>query len=219
MAAGQASVGREFSGEIGWFETVMYWPLTHQIAPSEMAVECQECHTTDGRLDFAALGFPQERVDVLTSFPPVAPEPVVEELMVEEAVVEEPVVEETVAEEPIVADHADTAAEEEAPASNNTLAIVAVVIVVVVGGGDCSVVWVLAGADGDAVAGVLLGADGDVVVVTATAGGKASSTTVLRKSGEIRYQAIAPPTTPTTRKTAFRAFDMTTSWRVAANER
>ena len=131
MAAGQASVGREFSGEIGWFETVMYWPLTHQIAPSEMAVECQECHTTEGRLDFAALGFPQERVDVLTTFPPVAPEPVVEEPVVEEAVVEEPV-----AEEPVVEDHAETPAEEEAtPRSNNTLAFVAVVIVVVVGGG------------------------------------------------------------------------------------
>ena len=28
----------------------MYWPITHMVAPKESALECQSCHSKDGRL-------------------------------------------------------------------------------------------------------------------------------------------------------------------------
>ena len=68
IAGGQASVGREFSGEYGFVETVMYWPLTHQVSPAERALTCVSCHSPDGVLDFAALGYSEERAAVLTTF-------------------------------------------------------------------------------------------------------------------------------------------------------
>ncbi|MCP4453620.1 MAG: tetrathionate reductase family octaheme c-type cytochrome [Planctomycetes bacterium] len=70
IEAGQASVGREFSGEYGFVETIMYWPLTHQVSPADKALTCTDCHTADGALDFAALGYDEERVTELSSFPP-----------------------------------------------------------------------------------------------------------------------------------------------------
>jgi len=68
IQGGQASVGREFSGEYGFVETVMYWPLTHQVAPAEEALSCVSCHSTDSVLDFAALGYSEERAQLLTTF-------------------------------------------------------------------------------------------------------------------------------------------------------
>jgi hypothetical protein len=79
IEGGQASVGRQFSGEYGFVQTVMYWPLTHQVSPAEKALTCESCHSTEGVLDFAALGYPEERVAVLTTFPPASAQPEVAE--------------------------------------------------------------------------------------------------------------------------------------------
>ena len=68
IAGGQASVGREFSGEYGFVQTAMYWPLTHQVSPAEDALSCVSCHSADGVLDFAALGYSEERATTLTTF-------------------------------------------------------------------------------------------------------------------------------------------------------
>ena len=68
IAQGQASVGRQFSGEYGFVETVMYWPLTHQVSPAENALSCFSCHSANGVLDFAALGYSEERATTLTTF-------------------------------------------------------------------------------------------------------------------------------------------------------
>jgi octaheme c-type cytochrome (tetrathionate reductase family) len=54
VAAGMEAVGLPFSGEVGFVETEMYWPITHMIAPKERAVGCTECHSRGGRL--AAIG-------------------------------------------------------------------------------------------------------------------------------------------------------------------
>jgi len=68
IEGGQASVGREFSGQYGWVETVMYWPLTHQVSPADQALTCAFCHTAQGGvLDFAALGYAEDRAAMLTS--------------------------------------------------------------------------------------------------------------------------------------------------------
>ncbi len=47
-AEGMAAAGRPFSGEVGFVETEMYWPITHMVAPKEDAVACSECHVRSG---------------------------------------------------------------------------------------------------------------------------------------------------------------------------
>ncbi len=50
LEAGMAAYGADYSGEYGWIETEMLWPLNHMIAPKEQAVSCESCHE-DGLLD------------------------------------------------------------------------------------------------------------------------------------------------------------------------
>jgi len=50
IAAGMAAAGVEYSGEYGFVDTHMYWPVTHMVAPAEQALDCAECHAKDGRL-------------------------------------------------------------------------------------------------------------------------------------------------------------------------
>ncbi len=57
---GAAAFGLPYSGDYGFARTAMYWPTTHMVAPKEDAVQCNECHTPDGkpgRLDWQALGY------------------------------------------------------------------------------------------------------------------------------------------------------------------
>ena len=71
IAAGMEYVGQDYSGQYDFVETVMYWPITHMVAPANQAVRCQECHTDEGgRLDFAALGYETSDIYRLTNFPP-----------------------------------------------------------------------------------------------------------------------------------------------------
>ncbi len=44
------AVGADYSGEYGFVETQMYWPLSHNIAPKEEALGCADCHSHNGRL-------------------------------------------------------------------------------------------------------------------------------------------------------------------------
>ena len=119
LASGMTYAGYEYSGEYGFVDTVFMWVQNHQVAPSANAVQCQECHTDSGRLDFAALGYSDEEVTKLTVFPPAAP------ATEEPAPAPEPV---TAPEQP-----AETApVEEAAPSGNNTLVIVIIVVVAVV---------------------------------------------------------------------------------------
>ena len=57
LALGAKGVGLKFSGDFGFTETVMYWPLSHMVLPKEKAVSCNECHGNGGRLDWKALGY------------------------------------------------------------------------------------------------------------------------------------------------------------------
>ena len=71
IIAGMEAAGADYSGEYDFVETVMYWPITHMVAPVEDTVRCQECHTDENsRLDFAALGYESSDVYRLTNFPP-----------------------------------------------------------------------------------------------------------------------------------------------------
>ncbi len=49
--------GYPYSGEYGWARTEMFWPITHMVAPASRALECAECHSENGRLDWEALGY------------------------------------------------------------------------------------------------------------------------------------------------------------------
>jgi hypothetical protein len=50
-AAGMKQSGFPVSGQYGFVETVMYWPVNHMVSPKEQAVGCAECHTREnGRL-------------------------------------------------------------------------------------------------------------------------------------------------------------------------
>jgi octaheme c-type cytochrome (tetrathionate reductase family) len=44
------SVGADYSGEYGFIETTMHWPLSHMVAPKEKALACDDCHSKNGRL-------------------------------------------------------------------------------------------------------------------------------------------------------------------------
>ncbi len=50
IGAGMEAAGAEFSGEHGFIDTHMYWPITHMVAPASDALDCAACHTPDGRL-------------------------------------------------------------------------------------------------------------------------------------------------------------------------
>jgi len=39
-----------YSGEYGFIETTLHWPLAHMVAPKEQSLSCDACHSKDGRL-------------------------------------------------------------------------------------------------------------------------------------------------------------------------
>ncbi|MBM4372860.1 MAG: tetrathionate reductase family octaheme c-type cytochrome, partial [Deltaproteobacteria bacterium] len=54
---GAARAGLAFSGDYGFTETEMFWPLSHMVAPADRALGCDDCHDAGGRLDWTALGY------------------------------------------------------------------------------------------------------------------------------------------------------------------
>lgn len=50
ITAGMKAIGADYSGEHGFVDTYMYWPITHMVAPKEEALECADCHQKKGRL-------------------------------------------------------------------------------------------------------------------------------------------------------------------------
>ncbi len=50
VEAGMKAAGVEYSGEFGFVDTHMYWPITHMVAPAEQALDCASCHAEEGRL-------------------------------------------------------------------------------------------------------------------------------------------------------------------------
>lgn len=50
IQAGMDYSGHDYSGKFDFVDTNMFWPITHMVAPKEKAVDCQECHTKNGRM-------------------------------------------------------------------------------------------------------------------------------------------------------------------------
>lgn len=54
--------GLKYSGKYGFAVTYMYWPSTHMVQPAENALQCNDCHGENGRMDWKALGYPGDPV-------------------------------------------------------------------------------------------------------------------------------------------------------------
>jgi octaheme c-type cytochrome (tetrathionate reductase family) len=50
LKAGAEATGSPYSGQYGFVDTSMLWPITHMVAPKEQALDCAQCHATQGRL-------------------------------------------------------------------------------------------------------------------------------------------------------------------------
>jgi len=59
---GMQAAGLPYSGQYGFIKTSMYWPINHMTAPVKRAVSCNECHSTEGRMDWKALGYERDPV-------------------------------------------------------------------------------------------------------------------------------------------------------------
>jgi octaheme c-type cytochrome (tetrathionate reductase family) len=44
---GMKDVSLDFSGEVGFMRTEMYWPVNHMVSTKELTVQCNECHTRE----------------------------------------------------------------------------------------------------------------------------------------------------------------------------
>jgi octaheme c-type cytochrome (tetrathionate reductase family) len=53
-----------YSGEYGFAETRMYWPISHMVAPKDQALQCGDCHGEGGRMDFKSLGYYQDPINI-----------------------------------------------------------------------------------------------------------------------------------------------------------
>jgi octaheme c-type cytochrome (tetrathionate reductase family) len=54
---GSAAAGMAYSGEYGFAPTDMNWTLSHLVVPAAQALQCNECHGEEGRMDWEELGY------------------------------------------------------------------------------------------------------------------------------------------------------------------
>jgi octaheme c-type cytochrome (tetrathionate reductase family) len=59
----QEKTGLDYSGSYGFARTDMYWPVTHMVQPKANALQCDDCHTAGGRMDWEALGYPGDPIE------------------------------------------------------------------------------------------------------------------------------------------------------------
>jgi octaheme c-type cytochrome (tetrathionate reductase family) len=50
IQTGMNAIGADFSGEHGFVNTYMYWPITHMVSPKDEALGCADCHSENSRL-------------------------------------------------------------------------------------------------------------------------------------------------------------------------
>ena len=54
---GSKVTGLDYSGEFDFAPTEMYWPLSHMVTEKSKALQCNDCHGTNGRMNWEALGY------------------------------------------------------------------------------------------------------------------------------------------------------------------
>jgi octaheme c-type cytochrome (tetrathionate reductase family) len=50
IGTGMKAAGLKYSGEYGFVNTEMTWPITHMVAPKHDALSCAQCHSNNGRM-------------------------------------------------------------------------------------------------------------------------------------------------------------------------
>ncbi|MBN1303733.1 MAG: tetrathionate reductase family octaheme c-type cytochrome [Anaerolineales bacterium] len=63
LEIGAKETGLAFSGQYGFTETHMYWPITHMVVPVEDSLQCDQCHGPDGRMDWQSLGYKGDPIE------------------------------------------------------------------------------------------------------------------------------------------------------------
>jgi octaheme c-type cytochrome (tetrathionate reductase family) len=64
LRLGAAATHTTYSGQYDFARTQMFWPLSHMVVPKEQALDCRSCHGAGGRLDWAALGYDGDPIEV-----------------------------------------------------------------------------------------------------------------------------------------------------------
>lgn len=59
-ADGMKAAGLAYSGKMGFVDTRMYWKVNHMVVPKGQALKCNDCHGPKGRMDWQALGYPED---------------------------------------------------------------------------------------------------------------------------------------------------------------
>lgn len=57
MRLGAGASGLKYSGQYGFTRTIMYWPLSHMVAPIDQSLQCHDCHGDAGRMNWESLGY------------------------------------------------------------------------------------------------------------------------------------------------------------------
>ena len=57
LRLGAEIAGIGYSGNFDFTSTEMFWPQTHMIAPKSKALQCQDCHGDNSRMDWEGLGY------------------------------------------------------------------------------------------------------------------------------------------------------------------
>lgn len=60
LERGAGITGMKYSGNYGFADTVMQWPLSHMVSPTKEALKCDDCHGEKSRMDWKALGYQQD---------------------------------------------------------------------------------------------------------------------------------------------------------------
>lgn len=63
LLMGAKDAGQDYSGEYGFAETWMHMLISHMVQPAEDALQCDACHSPNGRLDWKALGYPGDPIE------------------------------------------------------------------------------------------------------------------------------------------------------------
>ena len=50
-----ASLGLDYSGSYEFVETEMYWRINHEVSTGEKALQCNDCHVENGKLNWQSL--------------------------------------------------------------------------------------------------------------------------------------------------------------------
>ncbi len=67
LSLGAQASNLPYSGNYGFTNTVMYWPLNHMVSPKQDSLRCNDCHSSTGesrRFDWQKLGYKGDPIQV-----------------------------------------------------------------------------------------------------------------------------------------------------------